>query len=229
MSSGAPGISHDGSVQARGSVGARASESSSWRSRGPRNEAVECPRLAAGRLNPAHRRVRTPRGRRVHEALVRNEEPTLRSPLESVQTGGGAPRRFSRRRPKDRAPIAADARGLPDSSLLFVNVHPEDLNDFDLSSPASPLSAIATRVVLELTERASLDGVAGLQSRIGKLRELGFRVAIDDLGAGYAGLSSFTLLQPDYVKLDASSIRSIDTSHQKRSIVRAMMRLRPAI
>jgi EAL domain-containing protein (putative c-di-GMP-specific phosphodiesterase class I) len=159
-----------------------------------------------------------------YEALVRNEEPTLRSPLDLFDAAARLGRLHDVAR-RIRARIAADARGLPDSSLLFVNVHPEDLNDFDLSSPASPLSAIATRVVLELTERASLDGVAGLQSRIGKLRELGFRVAIDDLGAGYAGLSSFTLLQPDYVKLDASLIRSIDTSHQKRSIVRAMMQL----
>jgi EAL domain-containing protein (putative c-di-GMP-specific phosphodiesterase class I) len=80
-------------------------------------------------------------------------------------------------------------------------------------------------VVLELTERASLDRVAGLQTRMAKLRELGFRIALDDLGAGYAGLSSFTLLQPDYVKLDASLIRSVDASPQKRSIVRAMLQL----
>ncbi|MGA3124632.1 MAG: EAL domain-containing protein [Polyangiaceae bacterium] len=80
-------------------------------------------------------------------------------------------------------------------------------------------------MVLELTERASLDRVAGLQTRMGKLRELGFRIALDDLGAGYAGLSSFTLLQPDYVKLDASLIRSVDASPQKRSIVRAMLQL----
>jgi EAL domain-containing protein (putative c-di-GMP-specific phosphodiesterase class I) len=56
-------------------------------------------------------------------------------------------------------------------------------------------------------------------------RDLGFRVAVDDLGAGYAGLSSFTLLQPDYVKLDASLIRSLETSPEKRSIVKAMLQL----
>jgi EAL domain-containing protein (putative c-di-GMP-specific phosphodiesterase class I) len=159
-----------------------------------------------------------------YEALVRNEEPTLRSPLDLFDAAERLGRLHEVAR-RIRSRVAADARGLPEGVLLFVNVHPEDLNDFDLFSPSSALSEIANRVVLELTERASLDRVAGLQTRIGKLRELGFRIALDDLGAGYAGLSSFTLLQPDYVKLDASLIRSVDASPQKRSIVRAMLQL----
>jgi EAL domain-containing protein (putative c-di-GMP-specific phosphodiesterase class I)/ActR/RegA family two-component response regulator len=159
-----------------------------------------------------------------YEALVRNEEPTLRGPLDLFNAAERLGRLHEVAR-RVRSQIASDANALPEGALLFVNVHPEDLSDFELLSPSSPLSAIADRVVIELTERASLDGVVGLQSRIRKLRDLGFRVAIDDLGAGYAGLSCFTLLQPDYVKLDASLIRSIDASPQKRSIVRAMLQL----
>jgi len=159
-----------------------------------------------------------------YEALVRNEEPTLRSPLDLFDAAERLGRLHDVAR-IIRSRIAADAGGLPEAVLLFVNVHPEDLNDFDLFSLSSALSKIANRVVLELTERASLDRVAGLQTRMAKLRELGFRIALDDLGAGYAGLSSFTLLQPDYVKLDASLIRSVDASPQKRSIVRAMLQL----
>jgi EAL domain-containing protein (putative c-di-GMP-specific phosphodiesterase class I) len=67
--------------------------------------------------------------------------------------------------------------------------------------------------------------VEGLQSRLSILRELGYRVALDNLGTGYAGLASFTLLQPDYVKLDASLVRAIDASYQKRTIVKAMLQL----
>lgn len=159
-----------------------------------------------------------------YEALVRTDEPTLLSPLDLFDAAERLGRLHELAR-SIRARIASDATGLPAGVLLFVNVHPEDMNDFELFSSSSPLSAIADRVVVELTERASLDGVAGLQTRVAKLRELGFRLAIDDLGAGYAGLSSFTLLQPDYVKLDASLIRSLDTSPQKRSIVRAMLQL----
>lgn len=159
-----------------------------------------------------------------YEALVRNEEPTLRGPLDLFSAAERLGRLHDVAR-RIRSEIASNAAGLPDGALLFVNVHPEDLSDFELVSPSSPLSAIADRVVIELTERASLVGVTGLQTRVRKLRDMGFRIAIDDLGAGYAGLSSFTLLQPDYVKLDASLVRSIDTSPQKRSIVRAMLQL----
>ncbi len=159
-----------------------------------------------------------------YEALVRTDEPTIPHPLDLFE----AAERLGRLQDVARAirsRAAADASALPEGVLLFVNVHPEDLQDGELSSASSPLSAIAGRVVLELTERASLDRVVGLQLRIDRLRQLGFRIALDDLGAGYAGLSSFTLLQPDFVKLDASLIRSIDTSPPKRSIVRAMLQL----
>jgi EAL domain-containing protein (putative c-di-GMP-specific phosphodiesterase class I) len=80
-------------------------------------------------------------------------------------------------------------------------------------------------VVLEITERASLDGVKGLSAKIALLRERGYRIAIDDLGAGYAGLASFSQLEPDFVKLDMSLIRGVDSSPRKRSVVQAMARL----
>ena len=159
-----------------------------------------------------------------YEALVRCDEPTLKKPDDLFNTAERLDRLHEVGR-RIRVHIASDSRGLRDGELLFVNIHPDDLSDFDLYSASAPLTAMANRVVLELTERASLDRVPSLQARVRKLRALGFRIAIDDLGAGYAGLSSFTLLQPDYVKLDASLIRAIDTSSVKRSIVRAMLKL----
>lgn len=106
-----------------------------------------------------------------------------------------------------------------------MNLHPADLNDGELLSPSSPLTAFASRVVLEITERSSLHDVHGLTAKMAKLRKLGFRIAIDDLGAGYAGLSSFSQLDPELVKLDMSLIRDVDTQAKKRSVVRAMARL----
>jgi EAL domain-containing protein (putative c-di-GMP-specific phosphodiesterase class I) len=80
-------------------------------------------------------------------------------------------------------------------------------------------------VVIEVTERHSLDSVRGLSARTAKLRELGFRLAVDDLGAGYAGLSSFSILEPEFVKLDMSLIRGIDSSKRKQSVIRSMVAL----
>jgi EAL domain-containing protein (putative c-di-GMP-specific phosphodiesterase class I) len=54
---------------------------------------------------------------------------------------------------------------------------------------------------------------------------MGFRLAIDDLGAGYAGLTSFATLEPEFVKLDMSLIRDIDSSPMKKTLVRSMTSL----
>jgi EAL domain-containing protein (putative c-di-GMP-specific phosphodiesterase class I) len=124
-----------------------------------------------------------------------------------------------------RARVAAVVEQFSTDALFFVNIHPEDLNDFDLCSADAPLSRVAQRVVLEITERSTLSGIEGLKAKLAKLRALGFRIALDDLGAGYSGLSSFTLLEPDVVKIDMSLVRDVDSSSRKRSIVRSMLEL----
>ena len=48
---------------------------------------------------------------------------------------------------------------------------------------------------------------------------------MDDLGAGYAGLSSFARIEPDVVKLDMSLVRGVDASPMKQSVVRSVVGL----
>ena len=55
------------------------------------------------------------------------------------------------------------------------------------------------------------------------LRSLGFRLAVDDLGAGYAGLTSMTHIESEYVKLDMSLVRDIDRSPKRQDLVRALV------
>jgi len=153
-----------------------------------------------------------------YEALLRSDEPTLPDPGAFLD----AAERLGRlhdvgRVVRERASLPM--LSLPPPTLLFVNLHAADLNDETLFSPTSPLTAIAPRVVLEITERASLDGIVDVPSRVARLREHGFRIAIDDLGAGYSGLTSFTRLAPDFVKLDMSLIRDIHKTPVKRKVV----------
>ena len=54
---------------------------------------------------------------------------------------------------------------------------------------------------------------------------MGFRIAIDDLGAGYAGLTSFATLEPEFVKLDMSLVRDVDKNPTKKKLVRSMTSL----
>jgi EAL domain-containing protein (putative c-di-GMP-specific phosphodiesterase class I) len=58
-----------------------------------------------------------------------------------------------------------------------------------------------------------------------RLRTLGYRIAIDDLGAGYAGLTSFAQLEPEVVKVDMSLVRGIDGSPMKQKLVRSIISL----
>jgi EAL domain-containing protein (putative c-di-GMP-specific phosphodiesterase class I)/FixJ family two-component response regulator len=159
-----------------------------------------------------------------YEALVRCAEPSIAHPgalfdcadrLERMHDLG----RAIRRRVAESVPAA------PADALIFVNVHAGELNDRELSAESSPLSAVAERVVLEITERSALDRVPSVLARINELRRRGFRIAIDDLGAGYAGLSSFTQLDPEFVKLDMSLVRGLHQKAKQRSVVRAMTKL----
>jgi EAL domain-containing protein (putative c-di-GMP-specific phosphodiesterase class I) len=114
---------------------------------------------------------------------------------------------------------------MDDGALLFVNLHPLELLDDDLYDSEAPLSRDANRVVLEITERSRLDDIRGLLARIGLLRELGFRMAIDDIGAGYSGLAGFAHVEPSVVKIDMSLVRDIDRSATKQRIVKALVDL----
>jgi EAL domain-containing protein (putative c-di-GMP-specific phosphodiesterase class I) len=151
------------------------------------------------------------------EALLRSDEPSLPRPDTVID----AAERLGRLEELGRAVRAAAASAMTAAgdAALFVNLHPRDLADEELFDPGSPLARIAERVVLEITERASVDAVSDLRDRITRLRRLGFRIAIDDLGAGYAGLTSFATLEPEIVKLDMTLVRGLDSNAVKRRVV----------
>jgi EAL domain-containing protein (putative c-di-GMP-specific phosphodiesterase class I) len=157
-----------------------------------------------------------------YEALLRSREPSLPHPgavLDAAERLGrvhelGRLIRTKAVRPKE--PLAEGA-------LLFLNLHPTDLQDSHLFRPDGPIAAAAGRVVLEITERASLDGIRDVRTRVASLRKLGFRIAVDDLGAGYAGLTSFTLLEPDVVKLDMALVRDVHREPKKLTVIKTMI------
>jgi EAL domain-containing protein (putative c-di-GMP-specific phosphodiesterase class I) len=114
--------------------------------------------------------------------------------------------------------LAAAAPVSPGTSL-FVNVHTLELPDEDLYRADAPLSRRARDVVLEITERAPLDSVSDLEGRVRALRALGYRIAVDDLGAGYAALNSFAALQPDVAKVDMALVHGVDTDPLRRKLI----------
>lgn len=124
-----------------------------------------------------------------------------------------------------RAAVAADMATADSEISIFVNLHPSELLDEELMSAEAPLSVYAARVTLEITERASIERVPDLGRRIAKLRELGYRLAVDDLGVGHSGLSSMNLLDPEVAKLDASLVRGIDRRPVQQRRVKAVVKM----
>src|SRR5439155_23715220 len=72
------------------------------------------------------------------------------------------------------------------------------------------------------TNRGTHAPMEGFYPRVSALREAGFRVAVEDVGAGHAGLPAFMEMRPDMVKLDAELVRGIESDPLKRGVVRAM-------
>jgi EAL domain-containing protein (putative c-di-GMP-specific phosphodiesterase class I) len=157
------------------------------------------------------------------ECLMRSDEATLAGPgaiLEAAERLGRV--HAVGRRVRERA--AALFAG-PEVPFLFVNLHPSDLLDDGLYAPNAPLSAFSRRVYLEVTERAALEGISDLRVRVERLRTLGYSIALDDLGAGYAGLNSLAHLEPELVKLDMVLVRNIDQKPTQRKLVSSMVNL----
>jgi diguanylate cyclase (GGDEF)-like protein len=106
--------------------------------------------------------------------------------------------------------ILARAKDLPPDVLLSINLSPQTL-DHNVLTGSTLLEAIVSaglttnRVVLELTER-SMARLSVVVREAKHLRDLGFRLALDDTGAGNAGLEMLSQLPVDFVKIDRSVV-----------------------
>jgi EAL domain-containing protein (putative c-di-GMP-specific phosphodiesterase class I) len=156
-----------------------------------------------------------------YEALVRTDEPAMPHPGALIDAAErlDALWRLGRIMRDKAARVMADA----DPSLhLFLNLHPRDLGDPALLDARAPHCLLASRVVLEVTERAPLAPEHEPRRHLADLRAAGFRIAVDDLGAGYSGLTSFVQLEPEFVKLDMALIRNVNENSVKRRLVRSI-------
>lgn len=118
------------------------------------------------------------------------------------------------------------ALGLP--GRLFINLSPMSLLKDEgqrLLDHAERIGLPHERLVIELSERYPVDDYNRLRAALEKLRNVGCRVAIDDLGAGYSGLRSWSELRPDFVKIDIHFIQGIDDDAVKRHFVQSMQEM----
>jgi EAL domain-containing protein (putative c-di-GMP-specific phosphodiesterase class I) len=157
-----------------------------------------------------------------YEALVRCPEKELKSPHVLFNVAEQGDRIWALSRLLRRMAIIA-VPGLPQGSSMFVNLHPQDFNDPELLADNELLARHASRLVFEVTERAAIHDFDHFRSKISALRDLGVRIAIDDLGSGYSALSLIAELDPDFIKFDMTLIRAIDKSPVRQNLIRNMI------
>lgn len=154
-----------------------------------------------------------------YEALCRPTGGLFKSVPELLRAASDAGRVWDLSRAL-RQVAAAPIRDLPPNALMFINLHPHDLNDEQLINGESFLVPWAERIVFEVTETEHLGDLDRARALLEQLREMGFKVALDDLGSGYSGLNCLASLAPDFVKLDMELIRGIERDNRRARLVR---------
>ena len=160
-----------------------------------------------------------------YEALLRTDHPDLHSPRRLLLAAEALDRSHELGRRVRRAIAQTLAEHPSRTESIFVNLEPSELRATILCSPGEPLLSFASRIVWEVTERASLSGGGDVLAEVAALRAAGYRVAIDDLGEGYAGLSWLVQVRPDVAKIDMSLVRNADQLRLKREIIASLVRV----
>ncbi|MFB4394770.1 MULTISPECIES: GGDEF domain-containing protein [unclassified Pseudomonas] len=113
---------------------------------------------------------------------------------------------------------------------LFLNVSPESLLEPHYPSGRTlkmleQVGLSPSRVVIELTEQTPTDDFQLLSTALHHYRDMGFSIALDDLGAGYSSLRLWSELRPDYVKIDRHFIDGIHQDPLKREFVGSILQI----
>lgn len=122
-----------------------------------------------------------------------------------------------------RDKVAENISTLPKESFVFVNLHPGEMDDPLLRDGKEALASYSDRVVFELTERTPIYDYHSFREKADKLRALGYRLAVDDLGAGYASLNSLAMLEPDFVKIDRELVHECHLSTRRMHLIQRII------
>ena len=108
---------------------------------------------------------------------------------------------------------------------LFVNIHPDELNERYLVQPDDPIFRHPEELYLELTEAVPLSEL-DMSAKV--LREIGNRgvhVVVDDLGSGYSNLRYLADLKPKVVKIDRELVMNLQPNSRRFTLMRNLVRM----
>lgn len=162
-----------------------------------------------------------------YEALIRGpSDSPLHNPINLFSAGERYNQSLALERICRKTSIQQFAAlNLPNK--LFLNVSPEVLlaPGFKKGETLALLEQVglpASRIVIEITEHQPTENYQIMRDAVSHYRNMGFEIALDDLGSGYSGLRLWTELMPDYVKIDRHFIQNIDKDLVKRNFVRSI-------
>ncbi|MBW2415851.1 MAG: EAL domain-containing protein [Deltaproteobacteria bacterium] len=123
-----------------------------------------------------------------------------------------------------------NADGIRSGDRLFLNILPTSIHDpefgkEDFQRTLERLGLAPQSLVLEVSERQAISNYPIFREAIDHFLKLGFGIALDDTGAGYASLEAALELNPDFLKVDMSLIRGIDDNPQKQELLSGLQRL----
>ena len=154
-----------------------------------------------------------------YEALLRSRHPAFDTPMALICAAEslGMLGRLADRVAECAAHILTV---MPADSSLFINAHPAELADeAEVRRRFGRLAPWAGRIVIEITERADVLQITNWHDVVDFLTGAGFRIAVDDLGAGYNSLAVLAELHPAFAKVDMTIVRNIDTDMRKQRLV----------
>ncbi len=130
--------------------------------------------------------------------------------------------RLCRRRALERA------GRLPKRAKVFVNSHPSVIHDPEFRAKQlvnflEHAQLAPDRIVIEITEKLVIENYSLFGAAMADFTDLGIRLAVDDLGAGYSGLESVARLRPSYLKINAGLVRDLHVSQANQEMIKAIV------
>lgn len=176
--------------------------------------------LAAGRIWGYEALVRGSQGQSAASVLDQLTEQTLyafdqAARVRAIETAG---RLFS---PDERTRLSIN---------FMPNAVYEPAACIRLSLAAARRAGLSQdRIMFEFTENEKMNDAGHISRIIAEYRRCGFLTALDDFGAGYAGLGLLARFQPDLIKIDMALIRNIDTDRVKQAILAGILAIANAL
>ncbi|WP_456473402.1 EAL domain-containing protein [Desulfolithobacter sp.] len=162
------------------------------------------------------------------EALSRGPEGSIfRSPVTLFDFAEKSGELFALEKTCREKAIGSFGPILPEQKI-FINIHPRTLADPEFTPGKTheilqKYNCEPRNIVFEITEKHSIKDFSVFHKTLDHYRNQGFKIALDDAGAGYSGLWSMAELRPDFIKIDMDLVHNIDRNPIKRALMETLV------